>query len=184
MIPPTSIDGTDITGATIDGTEVTEITVDGQTVFEAGPTGFAQRADDNQSGSSTNANGIKFETKALWPDIEFEISNNVSGLTRARIFESDGSTIVDTITFSSAGSGDVIEFTGVDLPANNQFYIIGDNQGNSYNTGRIRVDQGALIPASTSANVDIINGASPDGGFGAARDASNTGNFLKVGNIP
>jgi len=37
MIPPTSIDGTDITGATIDGTDVTEITVDGQTVFSAGP---------------------------------------------------------------------------------------------------------------------------------------------------
>jgi len=35
MMPPTSIDGTDITGATIDGTDVTEITVDGQTVFEA-----------------------------------------------------------------------------------------------------------------------------------------------------
>jgi len=30
---PTSIDGTDITGATIDGTDVQEITVDGQTVF-------------------------------------------------------------------------------------------------------------------------------------------------------
>ena len=37
MIPPISIDGTDITGATIDGTDVTEITVDGQTVFTAGP---------------------------------------------------------------------------------------------------------------------------------------------------
>jgi len=37
MIPPTSIDATDITGATIDGTDVTEITVDGQTVFTAGP---------------------------------------------------------------------------------------------------------------------------------------------------
>jgi len=37
MIPPTSIDGTDITGATIDGTDVTEITVDGQTVFTAEP---------------------------------------------------------------------------------------------------------------------------------------------------
>jgi len=35
--PPTSIDGTDITGATIDGQEVGEITVDGQTVFEAVP---------------------------------------------------------------------------------------------------------------------------------------------------
>jgi len=33
-MPPTSIDGTDITGATIDGTDVTEITVDGQTVFK------------------------------------------------------------------------------------------------------------------------------------------------------
>jgi len=32
---PTSIDGTDITGATIDGTEVQEITVDGDTVFSA-----------------------------------------------------------------------------------------------------------------------------------------------------
>jgi hypothetical protein len=36
MMPPTEIDGTDITGATIDGTDVTEITVDGQTVFSAG----------------------------------------------------------------------------------------------------------------------------------------------------
>jgi len=34
---PTSIDGTDITGATIDGQDVEEITVDGQTVFTAGP---------------------------------------------------------------------------------------------------------------------------------------------------
>jgi len=33
--PPTSIDGTDITGATIDGQEVQEITVDGDTVFTA-----------------------------------------------------------------------------------------------------------------------------------------------------
>jgi len=32
---PTSIDGTDITGATIDGTDVTEITVDGDVVFSA-----------------------------------------------------------------------------------------------------------------------------------------------------
>ena len=35
MIPPTSIDGTDITGATIDGTDVQEITVDGDVVFGA-----------------------------------------------------------------------------------------------------------------------------------------------------
>ena len=33
---PTSIDGTDITGATIDGTDVQEITVDGDVVFSGG----------------------------------------------------------------------------------------------------------------------------------------------------
>jgi len=36
MMPPISIDGTDITGATIDGTDVQEITVDGDTVFTSG----------------------------------------------------------------------------------------------------------------------------------------------------
>jgi len=34
---PTSIDGTDITGATIDGTDVQEITVDGDVVFSGAP---------------------------------------------------------------------------------------------------------------------------------------------------
>jgi len=37
MIPPTSIDGTDISGATIDGTDVQEITVDGDVVFSSQP---------------------------------------------------------------------------------------------------------------------------------------------------
>ena len=47
MIPPISIDGTDITGATIDGIEVDEITVDGTPVFTAGPDAvFAGSFDD------------------------------------------------------------------------------------------------------------------------------------------
>jgi len=50
MIPPTSIDGTDITGATIDATDVQEITVDGDVVFTAGPT--ITVLDDFESGIS------------------------------------------------------------------------------------------------------------------------------------
>jgi len=46
MIPPTSIDGTDITGATIDGTDVQEITVDGDVVFSAAPAGFFEGFED------------------------------------------------------------------------------------------------------------------------------------------
>jgi len=57
MIPPTSIDGTDITGATIDGTDVQEITVDGQTVFSAvgdafAPNPLVQYPMDEGSGST------------------------------------------------------------------------------------------------------------------------------------
>jgi len=50
-MPPTSIDGTDITGATIDGQDVQEITVDGQTVFTAGP---SLVVDNFESGNLTN----------------------------------------------------------------------------------------------------------------------------------
>ena len=62
MIPPTSIDGTDITGATIDGTDVTEITVDGDVVFSAGPT----IVDDFETGnlSRWNTNGHKANINA------------------------------------------------------------------------------------------------------------------------
>jgi len=49
---PTSIDGTDITGATIDGTDVQEITVDGQTVFTA-----ETIIDDFEDGNLTEYSG-------------------------------------------------------------------------------------------------------------------------------
>jgi len=55
---PTSIDGTDITGATIDGTDVTEITLDGDTVFTAAPplpSGTILHVDANQESLSNNA---------------------------------------------------------------------------------------------------------------------------------
>jgi len=51
MSPPTSIDGTDITGATIDGQDVQEITVDGDVVFSAGPKAIGHWPGDEGSGS-------------------------------------------------------------------------------------------------------------------------------------
>jgi len=70
-MPPTSIDGTDITGATIDGTDVTEITVDGQTVFskQVGPATLThQYLAENFTGSS-------------WTDSVGSADMTVSGLT-------------------------------------------------------------------------------------------------------
>jgi hypothetical protein len=51
--PPTSIDGTDITGATIDGQEVQEITVDGQTVFTSDLTRVIEMIDDFEDNDTT-----------------------------------------------------------------------------------------------------------------------------------
>jgi len=67
MIPPTSIDGTDITGATIDGTDVTEITVDGDVVFSAGPD-FPLVVDDFESGNLndyTNTSGFTISSSVV-----------------------------------------------------------------------------------------------------------------------
>jgi len=63
---PTSIDGTDITGATIDGTDVTEITVDGDTVFSAfsGPDDQIYLHDDyndNKLSSRDNSDTVTYK---------------------------------------------------------------------------------------------------------------------------
>jgi hypothetical protein len=65
MIPPTSIDGTDITGATIDGTDVQEITVDGDTVFTATVELQGLLLDDFADGKLSNRDD--FTTTALNP---------------------------------------------------------------------------------------------------------------------
>jgi len=75
--PPTSIDGTDITGATIDGQDVQEITVDGQTVFTAKPPlppsaihqynfdeGSGSTAFDNIGSKDASINGANFTSNS------------------------------------------------------------------------------------------------------------------------
>jgi len=130
MIPPTSIDGTDITGATIDGTDVTEITVDGQTVFTAQnlPVAYSNliawypfdsaeyggsNADDvtalfnpGQSGDSTafdgTVNGATFQSSGGVTDINAGANSGA--------FEFDGSN--DRITLPSIPfGGGSLDFT-------------------------------------------------------------------------
>jgi hypothetical protein len=66
--PPTSIDGTEITGATIDGTDVTEITVDGDVVFTAVPPSglarweFEQDVTDSWGNNDGSLSGATFTT--------------------------------------------------------------------------------------------------------------------------
>jgi len=98
MIPPTSIDGTDITGATIDGTDVTEITVDGDTVFQAREVPVVEYLIDEGSGTTLNNNvGSSFDATSsgspIWvSDTSVRGDAYVENLTVSNSFEIDNST--------------------------------------------------------------------------------------------
>jgi len=92
MIPPTSIDGTDITGATIDGTDVQEITVDGQTVFTS---------------TTPHPSG-----KVAWYAIDTSSTSVVADLTG----NNSDATVQSGI--SSVSDSDLYEGFGLDLPGN------------------------------------------------------------------
>jgi len=92
MMPPTSIDGTDITGATIDGQDVQEITVDGQTVFTAGP----PIVDDFEDGNLTKYNRSEGNTANFAADSSSPVKNGSNSLKATNgdsgnIFSTNGS---------------------------------------------------------------------------------------------
>jgi len=154
---PTSIDGTDITGATIDGTDVTEITVDGDTVFTAGPApgNFQYDAPDlnlsnNQavltwaetSSNDTLSNGsnLTFDTTTM-NDVSVNgqfglIESTSSGLQNLLFNETD---ISISFSFVMTTATDNDRLMGFD-DGNTRFYIITqDNFGGSVGNLRLEI---------------------------------------------
>jgi len=109
---PTSIDGTDITGATIDGTDVTEITVDGVPVFTAFPPAAFAGSNDNNVYALDKSDGSQLWSFATGDDVDSGIAvddtavyagsddNNVYGIDK-----SDGSQIWSFTTGDNVRSG-------------------------------------------------------------------------------
>jgi len=96
--PPTSIDGTDITGATIDGQEVQEITVDGQTVFKTGPPAegdLQARYDFSQETGGTPITDRSGNN--------FDLTGSFSGLSRTINGVEAGEFVSDSLTVDFAG---------------------------------------------------------------------------------
>jgi len=124
MIPPTSIDGTDITGATIDGQDVEEITVDGQTVFTAGVPGLIDNFEDG------NFNEYTGQTSSY----SIINSGNLEG-SRFLKYVSSGN---DDEIFSSSGLdnypqlGDTFQFLFDTTSAGRGGFFFGDDQNNFF----------------------------------------------------
>jgi len=146
---PTSIDGTDITGATIDGTDVQEITVDGQTVFSAGPplptTGLVHRYDATDTSSLTNTSGgpiSNLDDVGQWDDLVGSanyVDDSVGGSSTAPQFVTSGINGLPSIEFDADDewlinyqSGN---FTNISQP--NDFFVVHERLGDGTANERI-----------------------------------------------
>jgi len=204
MIPPTSIDGTDITGATIDGQDVEEITVDGDTVFSAGIQPFASYPFDEGSGGTINdvignndltGNGTWIADSDAVGGFKFEMQNdeNISRPNFAELDINNSFSVALTLN-PAAVSREYILYNAT--PANkdglictidaNQFVagFIDDlsrahQASQSINTGRNRV----IVTFDSSSNTTTVyvnkNGSTVLQG-GLIRSAGDDGGFFRL----
>jgi hypothetical protein len=108
--PPTSIDGTDITGATIDGTEVQEITVDGQTVFSAGIPDSALTQDLVAWYRFEDGDARDYASSSEFPSVSWGDSTSYDGTVNGATFQSSGG-VTD---FEDGANSGAFEFDGQD----------------------------------------------------------------------
>jgi len=151
--PPTSIDGTDITGATIDGQDVQEITVDGDTVFTAAPSlpNSAVAQWDASALSGNDGDTINTFTDQIG---SFDLSGNATlqtnGIGGVQSLSFNGSN--ENFTLSSASWTSLSQpnttISVVDLQTTNRAYFLDDTTGNNRHQHRWDVDEWLFFAGS------------------------------------
>lgn len=137
-MPPTNIDGSEITGATIDGQEVSEITADGDVVFTAAPdipdTQINRTADDTSASSVSPKFGIEITLSDPVDGFKADISANNSGFTTAYITETDG-TILNSTDISSLSPGDTFSIAQELSGGGRTVFLVLDAGGSNFTIG-------------------------------------------------
>jgi len=181
---PTSIDGTDITGATIDGTDVQEITVDGDTVFTSS---IASEADSKlfrrwrveQSGS-TLVESVTGDDGTLNGNVSKTSGNFVQGFG----LDSPGGSS-DFVELSKLGGnfGDfllsphAVAFTFKTTSGDASFMGQNYAQGGNYVTWNMGSHLGTLGRSSGQLAFDLQG---PTDGVAQTNNEFNDGNFHRV----
>jgi len=147
MIPPTSIDGTDITGATIDGTDVTEITVDGQTVFSAEtlPVAYSDLIAWYPFDSATYGGSNADDVTALFNSNQSGDSTAYDGTVFGATYQSSGGVTdinagANSGAFDFSANTDVIEVTGFSITSDEWTlcaWVDNQNLGGNHNFGNV-----------------------------------------------
>ena len=157
MIPPTSIDGTDITGANIDGTDVTEITVDGDVVFTSGFSYFDDFDTDTRSdynyfldGTSEPSSSASISNSAISLPfandnaciLEYVFDSTLSGSFELEIevktYPDDDGMVIGVVDGVSPYYGSLQQQFTFDFTVDTQFFSDIDNTSQNYPTnGRL-----------------------------------------------
>ena len=161
---PTSIDGTDITGATIDGTDVQEITVDGDVVFSAAPSNLPVAYSNLVAwypfDSGTYGGSNPDDVTALFNPSQSGDSTAYDGTVNGASYQSSGGVTdinagANSGAFSFDGSNDYIEVSSGIINGDSSFTlsvwvnfdtlqdvsIIGETRGNSSGSFDVRYFQ-------------------------------------------
>jgi len=161
-----------------DGSEISEVrTGAGDVLFSASaiPDSVVSRPSDGSTSTGRNdVQGMEIELKSDWPSIGARISNNSSGASTARLYDSSTRSQVDSVDISGLSSGDAFAFDDVSLNSGEKYIIFLD--GSNWTLG---FGSSTNYPF-TSNDVDITGNVS--GSTGASVDAKPVQAINDIGN--
>jgi hypothetical protein len=159
--PPTSIDGTNITGATIDGQDVQEITVDGQTVFRALPENIVNQYvvsnftattwTDSVGSADMTVNGLTASTFSNGEDsVQGDGVNDHGSFAPTELAALETFAIAFTVQFTSGGGN----FYGTQTSANLHIHRVATLSGGAFRHILRDNDSNGLLDVRTTAAFD------------------------------
>jgi len=159
-----------------DGSEISEVrTGAGDVLFSAIPDSVVSRPSDGSSSTGRNdVQGMEIELKSDWPSIGARISNNSSGASTARLYDSSTRNQVDSVDISGLSSGDAFTFDDVSLNSGERYIIFLD--GSNWTLG---FASSTNYPF-TSNDVDITGNVS--GSTGSSVDQTSVQAINDIGN--
>ena len=146
-------------------------TGDGRILFDgvAIPDIVVSRPSDDSSDSGTDVSrGLVVEAQSDFGGIGARISDNVSGVSRARLYDYNSGGYVATTDISGLSSGDAFGFEDVDIKDGQEYGIELDDDGGSFTQGYASEDNypydgdefiitGASIQGSKDDGFEAIN---------------------------
>lgn len=146
------------------------------------PDSVVTRPNDDISFSDSEGYGMVVEPSQDWPDIGAELSNNLSGATRAYIYDfSDGTLLGDT-DISGLSAGDTFTF-GVSISAGGQYSFVVDAEGSSFTVGRLDGSSDLYPYTSSDGNLELTGSIEGANGLTSFGNNEHAYSFTRIGDV-